>query len=145
MGEASAADFALAAPLRADCHVLGRLPLCQVLLMNKAEVPWFILVPQTEVIELCDLSDAEQIHLQGEINQLARLVRAHFTVSKLNIAAIGNLVAQLHIHVIGRHPGDPWWPAVAWGQASKQAYAPARVAEIALLLEQNLGSAYRRQ
>ena len=145
MGESSPAAFSLAAPLISDCHVLGRLPLCQVLLMNKAEVPWFILVPETEVFELCDLSDAEQTRLQGEINQLARLVRARFAVTKLNIAAIGNIVAQLHVHVIGRHPTDPWWPAVAWGQVSGRVYPPARVAEIALLLEQDLGSTYRRR
>ena len=144
MSDQSAAGFALAAPLRADCHVLGRLPMCLVLLMNKAEVPWFILVPDTTVIELCDLSDVEQTRLQGEVNQLARVVRAQFNVTKLNIAAIGNLVTQLHIHVIGRHPDDAWWPAVAWGQASARGYQPARVAEIAMLLAQDLGSPYRR-
>ena len=144
MYESCATQFALAAPLRADCHVLGRLPLCQVLLMNKAEVPWFILVPQTRVIELCDLSDAEQTQLQSEINLLARLVRGRFKVTKLNIAAIGNIVPQLHIHVIGRHPDDAWWPAVAWGQVSEHVYQLARVAEITMLLEQDLGGVYRK-
>ena len=136
--------FTLAAPLRAESHVLGRLPLCQVLLVNKAEVPWFILVPETAVIELCDLSATEQTRLQGEINQLARWVRAQFAVTKLNIAAIGNIVPQLHIHIIGRHSDDAWWPGVAWGQHSAHRYAPARVAEIALLLAQDLGGAYAR-
>ena len=136
--------FTLAAPLRAESHVLGRLPLCQVLLVNKAEVPWCILVPETTVIELCDLSATEQTQLQGEINQLARWVRARFAVTKLNIAAIGNLVPQLHIHIIGRHPDDAWWPSVAWGQPSSRGYEPARVTEIALLLAQDLGGAYSR-
>ena len=136
--------FSLAAPLRAESHVLGRLPLCQVLLVNKAEVPWCILVPETTVIELCDLSATEQTQLQGEINQLSRWVRARFAVTKLNIAAIGNLVPQLHIHIIGRHPDDAWWPSVAWGQPSSRGYEPARVTELALLLAQDLGGAYSR-
>ena len=140
----STAGFALAATLRADCHVLGRLSFCQLLLVNKAEVPWLIAVPETDVIELCDLSTDEQALLQGEINQLGRWLRTRFAVTKLNIAAIGNIVPQLHIHIIGRHPDDPWWPAVAWGQPSTHGYAPARVAAIATALEQDLGSAYRQ-
>lgn len=144
MGEPTTASFTLADALRADCHVLGRLALCQVLLVNKAEVPWFIAVPQTTVIELCDLSALQQTQLQGDINQLARWLRVRFAVTKLNIAAIGNIVPQLHIHIIGRHPDDVWWPGVAWGQASTQRYPSARVAQIATMLEQDLGSAYRR-
>ena len=135
--------FELAEPLRADCHVLGRLPLCQVLLMNKAEVPWFILVPETSHIELCDLSTAEQTRLGGEITLLSRFVRAQFAVTKLNVAAIGNIVAQLHVHLIGRHSGDAWWPGVAWGQVSAQGYEAAQVAKIAALLKQELGDVYR--
>jgi diadenosine tetraphosphate (Ap4A) HIT family hydrolase len=136
-------DFELAPALRADCHVLGRLPLCHVLLLNKREVPWFVLVPQTSVIELCDLSVGEQTQLQGEINLLSRFVRAEFAITKLNVAAIGNIVAQLHIHVIGRHPGDAWWPNVAWGQLSAGGYEAARVDEIAALLAARLGADYR--
>ena len=134
--------FALAAPLRADCHVLGLLPFCQVLLVNKAEVPWFILVPETSHIELCDLNTAEQTRLSGEITLLSRFVRAQFAVTKLNVAAIGNIVAQLHVHIIGRHPGDAWWPGVAWGQVSAQGYDATQVANIAALLEQDLGDVY---
>ena len=143
MAEQLHSSFALAAPLRADCHVLGRLPFCQVLLMNKAEVPWFILVPETSHIELCDLGADEQLHLQEEINRLSRFVRTHFAVAKLNVAAIGNIVAQLHIHIIGRHPDDPWWPNVAWGQHSEAGYAAARVTEIAKWLVTTLGDDYR--
>ncbi len=143
MTEQAHSGFELAAPLRAECHVLGRLPFCHVLLLNKAEVPWFILVPETSHIELCDLSAAEQLLLQDEINRLSRFVRAHFEISKLNVAAIGNIVSQLHIHVIGRHPKDPWWPQVAWGQRSEGGYAAARVAEVAKWLVTALGDDYR--
>ena len=143
MAQQAHPGFELAAPLRADCHVLGRLPLCHVLLMNKAEVPWFILVPATSHIEVCDLSADQQLLLHGEVNQLSRFVRGHFDTRKLNVAAIGNLVAQLHIHVVGRHPDDPWWPNVVWGQISARSYAAARVAEIAQCLVTALGADYR--
>ena len=82
--------FELAAPLRADCHVLGRLPLCHVLLMNKREVPWFILVPQTDVIELCDLGVEIQAQLQTEINRLSRFVRGQFEITKLKLRVRNN-------------------------------------------------------
>ena len=143
MSEQAASGFELAAPLRADCHGLGRLPLSHVLLLNKREVPWFILVPETSVIELCDLSVAEQAQLQTEINQLSRLVRTRFPVTKLNVAAIGNIVSQLHIHVIGRHPQDPWWPNVAWGQVSTGGYDAAEVSAIAAVLVEELGADYQ--
>ncbi|MBK6658743.1 MAG: HIT family protein [Proteobacteria bacterium] len=138
-----APPFELAARLRADCHVLGRLPLSHVLLLDKREVPWFILVPETAVIELCDLDADEQAQLQREVNAISRLLRARFTVTKLNVAAIGNIVSQLHVHVIGRHAGDPWWPNVAWGQASAGGYTAAEVSAIAQCVASELGADYR--
>lgn len=143
MTATTASRFELAAPLRADCHVLGRLPLSHVLLLDKRELPWFILVPETGVIELCDLNDAEQTQLQREVNALSRCVRARFDVTKLNVAAIGNVVSQLHVHVIGRHPQDPWWPQVAWGQASAGGYATAEVSAIAQGVAAELGTDYQ--
>ncbi len=136
-------SFELAAALRAECHVLGRLPFSHVLLMNKSEMPWFILVPETAVIECCDLNVHEQQTLQDEINRLSHFIRARFPITKLNVATIGNIVAQLHIHIIGRHPADAWWPNVAWGQRSAGGYEAARVSEIANLLVTHLGSDYR--
>ncbi len=138
-----APPFELAARLRADCHVLGRLPLSHVLLLDKREVPWFILVPETAVIELCDLDAEQQAQLQREVNALSRLLRAHFAVTKLNVAAIGNIVSQLHVHVIGRHAEDPWWPNVAWGQASAGGYTAAEVSAIAQSVASELGAEYR--
>lgn len=143
MDEQTSNGFTLAAPLRADCHVFGRLPLCHVLLLNKREVPWFILVPETSVIELCDLSEADQSRLQQETNLLSRFVRTRFAVTKLNVAAIGNIVAQLHIHVIGRHANDPWWPNVAWGQVSAAGYDAAEITTIATWLIDGLGADYQ--
>ena len=135
--------FELAAPLVADCHRLGRLPFSHLLLMNKAEVPWFILVPETAQAEVCDLGEAEQQRLLDETNRVARFVRAHFPITKLNVAALGNIVRQMHIHVIGRRDDDPWWPGPAWGQASQGGYDAARVAEIGAWLARDLGGGYR--
>jgi diadenosine tetraphosphate (Ap4A) HIT family hydrolase len=111
--------------------------------LNKAEVPWFVLVPETAVIELCDLNAQEQALLQTEVNLLSRFVRDAFDITKLNVAAIGNIVAQLHIHVIGRHPADAWWPQVVWGQTSAGGYDAARIGEIAAALATRLGADYR--
>jgi diadenosine tetraphosphate (Ap4A) HIT family hydrolase len=108
-------DFELHPRLRADCHRVGRLTLSEVLLHRNAAVPWFILVPRVRVTELCDLEPDERRCLQVETDRLSRLVRARFEITKLNVAAIGNLVAQLHVHVVGRRPGDPCWPNPVWG------------------------------
>ena len=135
-------SFALAPRLRADCHVLGHLDFCHVLLVNQAEVPWFILVPATACIELCDLSPADQQRLLAEITALSGVVRAHSPVTKLNVAALGNVVPQLHVHVIGRRPDDPYWPGVVWGQPSTRTYDVFQVRDIVALLERTLGPAF---
>ena len=135
-------NFKLDPRLAADCHVLGRLIFSQVLLLNKAEVPWFVLVPQTSVIELCDLTEAEQRDLMSEINVLSRFIRAQFAVSKLNVAALGNMVPQLHVHVIGRHRDDAYWPGAVWGQPSTQTYDAAQVAATRDLLVRELSPAF---
>lgn len=109
------AGFSLHCALAADCHVLGRLELSQVLLHRNASVPWLILVPEVEVRELCDLSVIDRTALDAEIDALSTCLREGFPVTKLNVAAIGNRVPQLHVHVIGRHESDPCWPDVVWG------------------------------
>lgn len=119
--------FELHAQLVKDCHRLGRLPLCEVLLHRNAAVPWFILVPQTDATEMIDLSAADQATLLQEINQLAQFVRDGFPVTKLNIAAIGNIVQQLHVHIVGRHEQDYCWPDVIWGTSSDIRYDDAQV------------------
>jgi diadenosine tetraphosphate (Ap4A) HIT family hydrolase len=110
-------EFAVHPRLLADCHQLGRLALCRVLLNRNATLPWFILVPEVgpEIIELHELDGARRQQLATELDLVARFTRARFDVAKLNIAAIGNIVQQLHVHVVGRHPGDPCWPGVVWG------------------------------
>lgn len=135
--------FALDARLRQDCHPLGRLPLCHLLLVDKAEVPWFVLVPETAEIELCDLDARAQATLVDETNRVARFVRAAFPVTKLNVGALGNIVRQMHVHVIGRREDDPWWPGPAWGQPSAGGYPAEQVAEIGARVARELGGDYR--
>ena len=112
-------DFRLHTTLAGDCHVLASWGLSEVLLNRNALLPWFILVPRVTVIELCDLEVGQRRRLDAEIDAVCALLRDRFPVTKLNVAAIGNLVPQLHVHVIGRHPDDPCWPGVVWGNLSE--------------------------
>jgi len=127
--------FALHPQLQTDCHVLGQLPQCTVLLHRNAVVPWFILVPRTEQLELLELPDVIRNAVLDEAALVARFLKSRFPVTKLNVAAIGNMVPQLHLHVIGRSVGDACWPHPVWGNLPEtQAYPPEQV----LLLEQEL-------
>lgn len=109
--------------LQADCTVLGRFALCHLLLMNDANYPWFILVPdQDNVREIYELSVQQQQQLMAESSLLARSLVAAFAADKLNIAALGNVVPQLHIHHIVRYRHDPAWPRPVWGVQPKKPY-----------------------
>ncbi len=132
-------DFKLDPRLAKDCLVLGKLNFSQLLLMNNALVPWFILVPNSSETEIIDLSKSEQADLLEEINHLAAFVRNNFVISKLNIAAIGNVVSQLHIHVLGRDPADYCWPNVVWGRDECRPYSDEKVAEIRQAAREQLG------
>jgi len=123
-------DFVLDARLRADCHVLGHLDLCQVLLLNNAAVPWFVLVPECSVTEIWDLSPSQQERLWAEVGLVAEYVRTCFAVDKLNLGAIGNVVSQLHVHLIGRSQNDYCWPDVVWGAEVDSQYTADALATI---------------
>jgi diadenosine tetraphosphate (Ap4A) HIT family hydrolase len=110
---------AIHAQLLADCIVLGRFPLCHLLLSKDANYPWCILVPdRAGVSEIHQLGDADQQQLIRESSLLARVLEAAFSPDKLNIAALGNIVPQLHVHHIVRYRNDPAWPAPVWGQVA---------------------------
>lgn len=123
--------------LQQDCHPLGELQACTLLLHKNALVPWFILLPPGEQSELYQLDPALQQQVQGETNQIAAFVKTHFSADKLNIATIGNVVPQLHIHIIGRFHNDFCWPAPVWGQSSRADYAPAEITAIRQALLQS--------
>ncbi|MEW6691381.1 MAG: HIT family protein [Pseudomonadota bacterium] len=127
----STSTFELHPRLAADTVEVTRLPLCRVLLMNDANYPWLILVPQRPGIrEIFELDEADQQQLMRESTFVTRVMNDLFRPDKMNIAALGNVVPQLHIHHIARYRHDPAWPAPVWGQRPAQAYAPGLASEI---------------
>lgn len=126
-----------------DSIVLGELNSSLLLLMNNSLLPWFVIVPQTDETEIIDLVQSEQLKLQEAINLLGYFIRNNFAISKLNIAAIGNIVSQLHIHVVGRNPGDYCWPAVVWGTSERESYSKLQIEEITIKLREQLGNKFR--
>jgi diadenosine tetraphosphate (Ap4A) HIT family hydrolase len=130
-----AQTFPLDERLAQDCYLLADLKLCRLLLMNNALLPWFILVPAVEVVELHELSTAQQHQLLEEINLISRFVQQHFTADKLNVAAIGNIVRQMHIHIVARKRNDICWPGVVWGSKQREAYAQAQLDALSRQLE----------
>lgn len=124
-------SFELDPRLENDCFELTDLPLCKVLLMNESRYPWFILVPRVRgVTELIDLNLTQQQRLWDESNLVSEFLRSRYSPTKLNVAALGNVVPQLHVHHIARFEGDAAWPAPVWGKFPPQAYAEEKVAEI---------------
>ncbi len=119
-------SFELHAQLARDCRVLGDWPLCRLLLMNDANYPWFILVPRRNAIrEIYELDDADRAQLWEESVQLSRAAMQAFAGYKLNLAALGNAVPQLHVHHIVRQTDDPAWPGPVWGKVPATPYEPA--------------------
>jgi len=118
--------FALHPRLQQDCLDIGRFALCRLLLMNESRYPWLILVPERAgVSELYQLSEADQALWLRESSALAQRLAEAFAANKMNIAAIGNLVPQLHIHHIVRYRDDPAWPAPVWGKFAPLPYDEA--------------------
>jgi diadenosine tetraphosphate (Ap4A) HIT family hydrolase len=116
-------DFELDPRLDDDSLFLTDWPLCRVLRMNDRAYPWLILVPRrTAKRELIDLSTADQALLLGEIGQACRAIQKALKPEKLNVAALGNVVPQLHVHVIGRFTDDPVWPRPIWGVQPPQPF-----------------------
>jgi diadenosine tetraphosphate (Ap4A) HIT family hydrolase len=109
--------------LARDTIMLGDMPLSQVLLVNDANWPWLLLVPRRlGVRDIIDLDEVEQAQLTTEMSRAARALKAVTVCDKLNIAALGNVVPQLHVHVIARREGDAGWPKPIWGAAPAIAY-----------------------
>jgi diadenosine tetraphosphate (Ap4A) HIT family hydrolase len=120
---AADATFTLDARLIADTHPVGDLEFSRVLLMNDARFPWLILVPRrADLHELIELPREDQHLLLDEINRCAHALRALEKPDKLNVAALGNVVAQLHVHVIARFANDAAWPRPVWGCGERAAY-----------------------
>jgi diadenosine tetraphosphate (Ap4A) HIT family hydrolase len=126
------ADFALDPRLAADTIPLGDLRLSTVRLMNDARFPWFILVPRrADLSELTDLSDPDAATLMNEIRVATRVMQGLAKPDKVNVGALGNVVAQLHVHVIGRFRSDPAWPGPVWGCGLATSYPAHALATLA--------------
>ena len=121
MGSPPVSAWTLHPQLEADTSTIGDLPLSRLLLANDANYPWLLLVPRcTGASEIIDLSESDQNQLAAEIAAASRALKAVAPCDKLNVAALGNVVPQLHVHVIARFVGDPAWPNPIWG------HGPAR-------------------
>jgi len=129
--------------LAKDCLLLGRFTLSHLLLMRDANYPWCILVPDREgIAEIYQLSEADQQQLLRESSQLSLAMAAAFSPDKLNVAALGNVVPQLHIHHIARYKTDAAWPAPVWGRVALKPYAEDELAAVVQSLKSELVSGF---
>jgi diadenosine tetraphosphate (Ap4A) HIT family hydrolase len=123
--------FALHPQIEADSLFLRDLPLSQLRLQNQSAVPWLILVPRrADVQELHLLSAEDRQQAMDEITLASRALSALFAPDKINVGALGNVVPQLHIHVLGRFKSDPAWPAPVWGKLPPSPYSAEALADI---------------
>lgn len=115
--------FQLAAEFERDSLWLADWPLCQLRVQNDANYPWFILIPRrVSMVEIIDLTEQDREQLWRESAHLSVFLKAEFQAKKLNVAALGNMVPQLHLHHIARYEHDIAWPAPVWGKAPAQPY-----------------------
>ena len=119
-------EFALHPRLEADTFFVADWPLSRVLLMNDARYAWLVLVPRrANISELFELEKSDREALIEEVVRASAILKAVAAAAKINIGALGNLVPQLHVHVVARRPADPAWPGPVWGHSPATAYAPA--------------------
>ena len=123
--------FVLDQRLLQDTVPVGDFPLCRLLLSNDSQYPWFILVPRrADISEVFQLSEVDQAQLWRETTMLSKTLQGLFNADKMNVAALGNVVSQLHMHVIVRHQGDIAWPAPVWGKYPAVPYAAGQSDEM---------------
>lgn len=134
------ATFTLHERLANDCVVVGDLPLCRALLMNDCRFPWVILAPRREgAVEIHDLPPADRAALIEEIALVSRALKKVASAEKMNVGALGNVVAQLHIHIVGRSAFDDAWPGPVWGAGERVPYAADAAEACAAELRRALG------
>lgn len=136
--------FTLDSRLQEDSLVLGDLPLCRLLLSKDANYPWFILVPRrADISEVFELEEADQQQLWVETTALAEALKDAFAADKMNVAALGNVVSQLHMHVIVRRQGDAAWPAPVWGKVPAIGYTQEQIDGIRQHVRALLGESFK--
>jgi len=131
--------FELHNQLKKDTILVKDLKLCQLLLMNNSLYPWFILVPRlTNLVEIIDLSEADQILAMKEIALVSAVVKKLFNPTKLNVAALGNMVSQLHIHIIARFKDDKTFPKPVWVSGEIIEYNEEEIKKIIKMMNDEL-------
>jgi diadenosine tetraphosphate (Ap4A) HIT family hydrolase len=131
-------DFAVDPVIVSLTRQLADWPLCRLFLYNDSRYQWGLLVPRRPgVVEMCDLSAKDQQQLMAEIVQLSNLIRPLPGVEKLNVGNLGNMVTQLHVHVIGRYKGDPAWPGPVWGHSDPTPWADPATAPLTLAVSKS--------
>lgn len=124
MNQASPSEFPLDPRLSAATHFVASLELCDVLLMNDTRFVWLILVPRIEgAVEIFHLDEAQKAQLSAEIDKISGMVLELTSCEKLNVGALGNIVRQLHIHVVAREISDAAWPGPVWGVGTAEPYS----------------------
>ncbi len=132
--------FIIHPQLITDCKILGRIHDSHVLLHKNSAVTWFILVPETTTLEFLDLPESLQTTLIQQCSRIARFIRQETLSTKINFAAIGNQVPQLHLHIVGRHSADPSWPQPVWGHLAEwRDYTAAELDRMTAQLIQHIG------
>ncbi|HVI55168.1 MAG TPA: HIT domain-containing protein [Luteibacter sp.] len=133
------AGFELDTRLAGDTLVVGDLALCRVLLMRDCRYPWLVLVPrQPGKVEVADLAEDERARLWREVDAVGGALRAVAPCDKLNIGALGNIVRQLHVHVVARREGDAAWPGPVWGFGKAEAYAESEAEQLVVAIRRQL-------
>jgi len=129
--------------LQQDCLYLGRARLCHLLLMKDANYPWCILVPDRDNISaIHQLEEIDQLQLMRESSILSGTLEKVFKADRINIAALGNIVPQLHIHHVVRYRNDKAWPAPVWGAVKAQAYSEAALQSVVNKIREGLGDSF---
>lgn len=141
------ADWTLDPRLERDTAAVGDMPLCRVLLIDDANYPWLLLVPRRHrTVEIVDLDYIEQAQLMSEIAEAGRSLKAITGCDKINVAALGNVVPQLHVHVIARSRGDAAWPKPVWGAVPARPYDETALNALLTALHRRLAlSSLRKQ
>jgi diadenosine tetraphosphate (Ap4A) HIT family hydrolase len=137
------ARFEIYPQLLLDTHYLGKFPISHVLLHKNAILPWFILVPDTEIADLLDVPEKLRGIIIHEAAAISDFIKKALGYEKINFASIGNVVPQLHLHVVGRRPDDPCWPAPVWGNLREtREYSSPELCQLRERLQQHLGSQF---
>jgi diadenosine tetraphosphate (Ap4A) HIT family hydrolase len=139
ISDPKSAGWTLDPLLARDTRPVGDMPLCRVLLIDDANYPWLLLVPRRpETVEILDLEYIEQMQLMSEVTAAARVMKEMTRCDKINVAALGNVVSQMHVHVIARSRGDAAWPRPVWNAVPARPYEAAAADKLIETLRQRL-------